>query len=701
MNELAADPLGYLRLAAAVGACLTLPGSAVLTLLRHPSRGIGRLALSIGVSLATIPVAVLWASTAGIRWSWAGLAAVLGLCAAVTVVWGARLFQRRRTGAGHERTAAGIGLLLVLATAVALRASQAVDLVAAPWVDGYHHTLMAQLFIDRGAVPTSYRPYLAVDGYYYHFGFHSVAAVVAVLANVPARLAVLWLGQTINASASLTTWLLARRLGVSPTASIWAAAVPTGLYFFPAYFLSWGRETQLTGLVVLPAALMLLIDAIRPEPADLTLAESIMRSVDRPNQRTPLRRVVAAALAAAGLLLVHYRVMIFYALGAVVLVGWLALRPREAAMRAAVRTAFVRLAATAMLAIALVMPWFWRHLLPGIRHLQQASADWYVGPTGVDDIQMWHLTERQNALWLAVGMAGLVWALLRRNAAATSVGAWLCLAALAVALPYFGLPRSWMLPPSALTISLFMPVAIGVALFAEGAGRLAAARTRRPGVVPWVVAAAAVLATWQGAAQQSDVVRADTVLLRRADLDAMAWVRANTPAAARFVIGTKHWQYGTYRGVDGGYWLPLLTGRQTTVPAALYTYGDPEVVRQVGALCRTVADIEALSAAQLSDVFTASGADYAYVGAGASLEDGFSAARLREQPDLRQVYAQGGVAIFEREPPTAASGREPPAEHAMTHFGGVKRHSHQYSLRDDVGTGRSRRLNERSARTGY
>jgi hypothetical protein len=258
-----------------------------------------------------------------------------------------------------------------------------------------------------------------------------------------------------------------------------------------------------------------------------------------------------------------------------------------------------------------------------------------------------------------------------------------------------------MLPPSALTISLFMPAAIGVALFAERAARLAAARTQRPGAVPWVVAAAAVLATWQGAAQQSDVVRADTVLLRRADLDAMAWVRANTPETARFVIGTKHWQYGTYRGVDGGYWLPLLTGRQTTVPAALYTYGDPEVVRQVGALCKAVADIEALSAAQLSDVFSAAGAEYAYVGAGAGLEDGFSAARLREQPDLRQVYAQGGVAIFKREPPTTAGGRRPPADNSMTHLGGVKRHSHQYSSRDDTGTAPSRRSNERSARTAY
>ena len=69
--------------------------------------------------------------------------------------------------------------------------------------------------------------------------------------------------------------------------------------------------------------------------------------------------------------------------------------------------------------------------------------------------------------------------------------------------------------------------------------------------------------------------------------------------------------------------------------------------------------------------------------------------------DATTPMHMGGVAIFKREPPTTAGGRRPPADNSMTHLGGVKRHSHQYSSRDDTGTAPSRRSNERSARTAY
>ncbi|MFN8424089.1 MAG: DUF6541 family protein [Anaerolineae bacterium] len=656
MSTLTVDPAGYVRLALAVALWLTVPGSAVLTVVGHPSRGLGRLALAVGLSVAVVPVAVLWWSAAGGRWTRLGLVGSLAACGLVTLVWGARLWQRRRTDGGGERIAAGIALVVVLAMALALRASQAMELVAAPWVDGYHHTLMTQLFIDRSGVPDSYRPYLAVDGYYYHFGFHALAAVTAVLAAAPARLAVLWLGQALNAGASLSTWFLARRLGVTPAASVWAAALPTGLYFFPAYFLSWGRETQLTGLVVLPVALMLLVDAVRPEPAERTLAESILEGVDRPRGPHPIQRVAAAAIAAAGLLLVHYRVMVFYALGALVLCLWLALMGSDGADRRAVRAAFARLAATAALALALVGPWLIRHLLPGIRHLEAAAAGWYRGPSGIERIEAWQLTIDQNAFWLALAAAGIVWSMILSRPAAVAVGTWLVLAVVAVSPPLVGLPRTWMLPPSALLISLFVPVAIGLALFveccADGARRFA----RRPEVVPWAVALGAVAALAIGPALgpplgvvvRSDVVNPDTVLLTGADIEAMTWVRASTPEGARFLVGTAHWQFDTYRGTDGGYWLPLLAGRQTNVPAALYTYGEPASVRAITALCARVADGDTLGIAELTAAMSDAGADYIYVGALQRPGRGFSADRLRKQPDLVQVYARNGVTIFGR-----------------------------------------------------
>lgn len=668
MTSFAADLPLAVRLGVAVPLVLVLPGSALLSLAGHRGRGLGRLALSVGLSVGAVPLAVLWWSTLGGHWSRGGLTAVLAACAVVTAVRGARLWQRRRAAGRGERGAAAAALVVVLATGVALRLSQAAGLVALPWVDGLHHTLMVQLFVDHGGVPGDYRPYLAVDGFYYHFGFHALAAVVAVVADAPARLAALWLGQGVNAAAGLATWLLARRLGLSPAASVWAAAVPTSLFYFPAYFLSWGRETQLTGLVALPAALSLLLDVVQPEttaprPADdaaptpIAVAAEAVRP--RSGRMSGGARIVAAAVAAAGLVLVHYRVAVFFALAAVVVVGAVLAAARDPARRAAAASALRRLSFATGLAVALASPWLVRHLWPGIRHLQQAAAGWSEGPAGVERIEAWPLTIAQNALWLGVAAGGLAWSLGRRSAVGAAVGAWLVLAVAAVAGPFVGLPRSWMLPPSALVISAFVPVALGVALAADAG--LAAARRHRARLAP-LVALAAVAATWQAAPGQRSVINPDTVLLAAADLAAMDWVAAETPPGATFVIGTTHWQFGTYRGVDGGYWLPLLARRRTTIPPALYVYGAPGDVRRIGALAKVAARADALSPAELSQLMDDAGADHVYVGALARPGSGFSAARLRRQPDLRQVYGRDGVAIFARRVPATATGWSAPTD---------------------------------------
>src|SRR5439155_14303283 len=51
--------------------------------------------------------------------------------------------------------------------------------------DSLHHTVIVQLIIGQGGVPISYRPFASVDHYTYHFGFHSLAAVWALLTGQP------------------------------------------------------------------------------------------------------------------------------------------------------------------------------------------------------------------------------------------------------------------------------------------------------------------------------------------------------------------------------------------------------------------------------------------------------------------------------------------------------------------------------------
>ncbi len=79
----------------------------------------------------------------------------------------------------------------------------------------------------------------------------------------------LLLGQVFNALSVLAVYLLATSLTKDRLAGLFAALVTGFLSSMPAYYASWGRYTQLVGLLVLPvcAALMMRLLSGRAFPA--------------------------------------------------------------------------------------------------------------------------------------------------------------------------------------------------------------------------------------------------------------------------------------------------------------------------------------------------------------------------------------------------------------------------------------------------
>jgi len=724
------DAAAAAKLGLCLAAVLVLPGLAALGLAGHRSRGANRLALAVGASVALWPLAILWTTLAGWVWTPATYRAFLALALVVAV--GTTLLNRRRPAPGDVDVpprAATLALGAILMIAVALRLAHVGGVVVPPWVDGLHHTLIAQLFIDHGSVPPDFRPFLAVEPFYYHFGFHALAAAVAWLAGAGVTDAVLWTGQALNAAAVLSVYALARRLTVRAPAAVLAASVPAALYWFPSYFVTWGRYTQLAGLVALPAVWILVADACAV--------------------RRPVRGQLLAAASAAGLLLVHYRVFAFFLIGAVLLAAY---APPSLTAPGARAARLARVAAIGVAGGALVAPWLVRNFASGVRTLAASSPTWYRGSAEtvetVSQVQDWLWTQGTNGFWIRLAIAGTAVALARRSPAALGVALASGLAALAVWPHVLGLPTSWMLPPFSLAISLFLPVAIGVGLLydvvaeslmaeSKGTGTIGAGSTgsgtigtespgAEPVVAPWlaplltsgprhtllaVTALALIVAgAWEargevsplagagwslvaqaagiaflivagrgsprpdgagpprpgryaeaaalaaivalagaGAWRMREVINPGTLIALPADLPAAAWVRANTPPEARFLVSTAHWHLGTYRGIDGGYWLPILAGRETSIPAALYGYGRPEDVEAISAIAKVAERGDDLADAELSDLMDRAGAGYVYVGpAAADNASKLSAARLRRHPGLVEVYAEDGAHVFKR-----------------------------------------------------
>ncbi len=305
---------------------------------------------SLGLSLALWPILLLYSTLLGIHFSagliW-GILAVSGLIGVGDglLQWRARRRQEplpHAPGAAHGswlvRSADWLPLLLLTAITLAARLYAVRELHIPLFGDSRHHTLMVQLILEQGGVPTTYRPYEPVDSFTYHFGFHTLAAVWAWLTGMPSWGAVLAVGQILNALAVPAAYFLGRELFRSRLAGLFAAVAVGFISAMPTYYVNWGRYTQLAGQVLLPFAMVWFMRAVErparrwrfsrhPLPGDGPQPGGIRRFQASPvlatgggepwkprDWRGWAARLGIAVIGSAGLFFTHYRVVIFYAL---------------------------------------------------------------------------------------------------------------------------------------------------------------------------------------------------------------------------------------------------------------------------------------------------------------------------------------------------------------------------------------------------
>jgi len=613
-----------------------------------------RPALWLGLSLSLIGLFYEWATLAGLRMTTPLLIMLAGIVG-LAVTWS---LWRDAPGATARRliTPATAALLAIFALTFWTRLVEIRDLALPPWVDSVHHALMIRVAAEQGQVPYSLRPYLPVDNLPYHWGYHVVAAAVMQLSGVALPQVMLWSGQMLNALHVLTCAALASYVWRKPIAGIVAGLVVGLISIMPAYYLSWGRYTQLTGLLMLPALVILWHAGLR----------------------APSRRLALyTALLLAGLCIVHFRILIF-ALG---LAGAIGIVWALAVDRARFRAGLGFAVQSAAFGIALAGPWLWliagRALIPAFEHpTLQLRED------GYNTLNQDLLWAGQNRLLIALALVAALWSLRRRALPAIEqvgwVGALVVLAnpwlasyllpavgasVLCYGLSYrrpliacFGapllllnpallhLPYLRLIPNDIVAISLFIP--IGVLLGGAVAGvntRLTTmADSRRRLLRPAGALLLALAAVW-GAWNLRSVVNPATVFATPADAKAIAWAAEHTPANARFLINATPWLPGAVRGADGGWWLMPLAGRWTSTPPVLFIYGADAYVHATQARNSLIAGFHPGQEAQLFDMIRRERISYIYLGAQSGL---LRPATFADPRAFETVYDHDGVVIL-------------------------------------------------------
>jgi hypothetical protein len=382
----------------------------------------------------------------------------------------------------------------------------------------------------------------------------------------------------------------------------------------------------------------------------------------------PWRLILLTALTTAAMLLTHYLVAVLAAafVGSYLLALVLARRSWRA-----VALLGPRVAVAAGLALLLAAPWLLNvvggHLVRNATGLVRGRGAQAVVVTQLSALEP-VVPKYVDGVVLLGALVGLLVAIWRREWRMALPAAWCALLVLIVAPHIVGLAGAGVIDSLTSLGTLYIPTALlaGYAL-ALGQQYSAALLDRRglPGPAVYaLVGALLLLVIARNAGWQANVVIGDTALVVDADLAAMQWIRDHTPPGARFLINSSPAYGGSLAaGTDAGWWLPLLAGRATTLPAL--TYGSeqgeqPGYDLGVNALTKKLRGRPLSDPAPVSVDLTRPVAlkaladnqvDYVYSGAhpypGAEHADRIDTAKLRASPAFRLVYAGEGVEIFQ------------------------------------------------------
>jgi hypothetical protein len=589
---------------------LMLPGLALLVWLPSTLTTGQRVLAAPGVSLLTLPLIFLVTRAISLPMSGGPIWLLLGLCLALIVVAAVRSGQPLSVATFD---AAGVAfwslLVVVFALTIYLRMLPLHDLQAGLGLDAYHHTLIAQMFVQHGGVPANYEPFAPLASFTYHFGFHALAASIAWLTGQTSPTDMLKLmpvaGQVATGLPALTLTLFGWKVFGNRWAGLLAGALAGLVSIFPAYYVNWSRYTQGLGLALLPVAIVLFLEVVQ-RPVRAIPVGGDPGSASAITWQATLRQsgpYLLGVIGAVGLFLTHYRIaIVFAAFVALYLAGRLLADLRAKAKTREAVAPIRRTLVLALLTVTALSPWL-VNLAQNFRsHLigrDSTTLQKYYDLAPISGL----LTHWSMLLMLVLAIVGLSVALQRRQWLVLLAGlVWVPLAIWSnpyifdwIA-PGLRLPYAGYLDVTTVAESAWLPLAMlaGYAL-AEGIRLFIALgnvwSSARLGLRLWQMPASALMGITLAVAGVAVALPIVTNLDRKdyiasADEQAMVWMRDNLPRNSYVLVNpfAFPWAPTTVYGSDAGMWVPLVAGLSASVPplpAYNERLADPNYINNV------------------------------------------------------------------------------------------------------------------------
>jgi hypothetical protein len=232
-----------------------------------------------------------------------------------------------------------------------------------------------------------------------------------------------------------------------------------------------------------------------------------------------------------------------------------------------------------------------------------------------------------------------------------TIGLWWFLLLIAANPAWLSLPGTGLITNFALFIAAYIPAALSIAYLTSA---LAERSSRRKWFQAFAIAVTVALGAWGAVQRLADIDPAAHALVTRPDLHAAEWIRDHTTTDSRFLINALPAFGGTsVVGTDAGWWLPLLAGRQTTVPPLAYSTElrlDSDIRAEIEALTQQIGEGR-WDDADMLDLLTQQGITHVYIGqrdgrVGNPSEYAIAPAQLLTSAHYSLLYHHDRVWIF-------------------------------------------------------
>jgi len=628
-----------LRIIVVLIGMLTLPGWVVLTFngIWRQWRGLQRWIVAVGISIAFYPV-LFYGVRSALPFFTMGpykMGALLLACA-VVIVWRMRGHWREQLIFGRlEWVALGVFGMTLFIRFWVIRGHP-----YPAWTDSLHHALLTRLTAVQGKLPVNMEPYFPIPLGQYHLGLYALSATVQWLAQVPAHTALLWTAQMLNGLCGVGVYLAldrkAGRLG-----AVVGAAIVGLLSHQPAWYVNWGRFTQLSSQIILLIAWVVTWEAI-----------TVWRYPWKGYKAKIIWNTACAAVLTGAVFLLHFRVAIFYIPLLAISMLWELWKARKDKKVASV---ILGAGVIGLVSLAVVAPALWEaariYVSAGLNSAKSSPS---VTESEISEtIERfykfpWSTVSRLAArTWLLIlGGLGVLVGLLKLNKVVIAALLWTFVLYLLGNAYVLDVPLLAFTNLGAVLIMLYLPIGLIVGSATEEL--LALCDPEQCGRVSRLAAVFILVAGFVASHIRVTEIEPYRYFVTPEDVAAMAWIRDNTPPDALFAVNTHFWLPRVPHGTDAGYWIPYFTGRRITAGVMLLHLGSQDYGAKIVEMSQAVERLE-IDNSSLTEL-QALGVDYVYIGrAGDFSGPGLDAGRLSQAENVRLLYQGAGVAIFQIE----------------------------------------------------